>query len=110
MFHAKYKSYLSEQVLQPVTFNVKLLFYFYDRIRSQNCKMISVLKQTSHHPIITESEVTQSVVQSNEICSDCFGSNVRSHCLIVGPNFTVTVKNYPDRPNKSDMSDYPRSP
>ena len=27
----------------------------------------------SHCPIITESEGTQSVVQSFEICSDCFG-------------------------------------
>ena len=33
----------------------------------------------------------------------------RSHCLTVGINFEVTVKNYPDCPSMSDMSDYRQS-
>ena len=32
----------------------------------------------------------------------------RSHLPTVGPNFSVTVKNYPDHPTESDLSNYCR--
>ena len=48
----------------------------------------------SHCPIITESEGTQSVVQSDEIYLIVLARSVWSHSLTFGPNFSMTVKNY----------------
>ena len=63
------------------------------------CRVVNMsIKPASHCPIISESEGTQSVVQSDEICSDCFGPIVLIRCPTVEPNFSVTVKITSDRP------------
>ena len=51
-------------------------------------------KPASHWPIIKESEGSQSMVRSDEICSDYFHRSFRSHCPTVGPNLTLAIENY----------------
>ena len=72
---------------------------------------LSLVKPASHCPMITESEGTQAVVQSDEICSNCFGPIV----LIPLPDrwaiFLNDWKITPDHRTESDLSDYcPSSP
>ena len=66
----------------------------------------TTVRPASYCLIIKESVGSQMVVKLDEICFKCFGQIVS---ILLPSSLTVTMKNYPDCPTASDMSDYPRS-